>query len=792
MKISENWLREWINPDVGIERIAEQLTMAGLEIGSLERISPDFTGVVVGQVKELSKHPDADTLSVCMVDAGQDELLQIVCGAPNVRAGFSYPVALPGARLPGGVKIRASKLRGVKSFGMLCSETELKLGEGSDGIMELAGNPTVGLELQQYLKLDDAVIELDLTPNRGDCLGVLGVAREVAVLNEMAFECQALHGVPAKSDADLPVELLDPAGCPVYLGRAIEGINMQAITPEWMREKLRRAGLRPLQPVVDVTNFVLLELGQPMHAFDLGKLAGGIRVRKALQDEPLVLLDGKEVKLDADMLVIADHQAPVALAGIMGGLHSSVTDETASIFLESAFFAPLSIVGRGRRLGLHTDASHRYERGVDPSLQRRAMERATQLIVDICGGVPGPVVEARDSQHLPQRKEIVLRKARLEKVLGVSVPDEQVGGILRRLGLEVSETPDGWRGLPPMHRFDMEIEEDLIEEVARIFGYDNIPESPLNSDVIVPVVSESRVENDILRDRMISIGYQEVITYSFVDPGVQELLFPGVEAVVLSNPISSELSVMRVSLWPGLIQALQQNVARQQDRVRIFEIGVKFALQDTENKEVNMVSGLVSGPLSDEQWGQKSVVADFFDIKSDVETILRLSGAFHEFRFESSTHSALHPGQSARILRNGQPVGWVGALHPEAQAKLGLRHPAFMFELAVNATTAANMPVFSPISKFPRVRRDLAIVLPEGIAAEDIVSTARSVAGQLLVDCRLFDVYQGSGIDSGLKSVALGLILQESSRTLTDQEADQVVTAVGEALKNEFGAQIRD
>ncbi len=792
MKISENWLREWINPDVGIERIAEQLTMAGLEIGSLERISPDFTGVVVGQVKELSKHPDADTLSVCMVDAGQDELLQIVCGAPNVRAGFSYPVALPGARLPGGVKIRASKLRGVKSFGMLCSETELKLGEGSDGIMELAGNPTVGLELQQYLKLDDAVIELDLTPNRGDCLGVLGVAREVAVLNEMAFECQALHGVPAKSDADLPVELLDPAGCPVYLGRAIEGINMQAITPEWMREKLRRAGLRPLQPVVDVTNFVLLELGQPMHAFDLGKLAGGIRVRKALQDEPLVLLDGKEVKLDADMLVIADHQAPVALAGIMGGLHSSVTDETASIFLESAFFAPLSIVGRGRRLGLHTDASHRYERGVDPSLQRRAMERATQLIVDICGGVPGPVVEARDSQHLPQRKEIVLRKARLEKVLGVSVPDEQVGGILRRLGLEVSETPDGWRGLPPMHRFDMEIEEDLIEEVARIFGYDNIPESPLNSDVIVPVVSESRVENDILRDRMISIGYQEVITYSFVDPGVQELLFPGVEAVVLSNPISSELSVMRVSLWPGLIQALQQNVTRQQDRVRIFEIGVKFALQDTENTEVNMVSGLVSGPLSDEQWGRKSVVADFFDIKSDVETILRLSGAFHEFRFESSTHSALHPGQSARILRNGQPVGWVGALHPEAQAKLGLRHPAFMFELAVNATTAANMPVFSPISKFPRVRRDLAIVLPEGIAAEDIVSTARSVAGQLLVDCRLFDVYQGSGIDSGLKSVALGLILQESSRTLTDQEADQVVTAVGEALKNEFGAQIRD
>jgi len=792
MRISENWLREWVNPDVGIERIAEQLTMAGLEIGSLERISPEFTGVLVGQVKQVSKHPDADTLSVCMVDAGQDELLQIVCGAPNVRAGFSYPVALPGARLPGGVKIRASKLRGVKSHGMLCSETELNLGEGSDGIMELAGNPTVGLELQEYLKLDDVVIELDLTPNRGDCLGVLGVAREVAVLNELAFECPAVSKVVAKSDADLPVELLDPVGCPVYLGRAIVGIDMQAVTPEWMREKLRRAGHRPLQPVVDVTNYVLLELGQPMHAFDLGKLAGGIKVRKALQDEPLVLLDGKEVKLDADMLVIADHQSPVALAGIMGGLHSSVTDETTSIFLESAFFAPLSIAGRGRRLGLHTDASHRYERGVDPSLQRRAMERATQLILDICGGVPGPVVEARDAQHVPERKEITLRKARLAKVLGVTVPDQQVSGILSRLGLNVSETPDGWRGLPPMHRFDMEIEEDLIEEVARIFGYDNIPESPLNSDVIVPVVSESRVESDVLRDRMISDGYQEVITYSFVDPKVQELLFPGVEGVVLSNPISSELSVMRVSLWPGLIQALQQNVARQQDRVHIFEIGVKFMPQGTEKSELNMISGLVSGPLSDEQWGQKSVAADFFNIKSDVEAILRLSGAFHEFRFESSAHSALHPGQSARIVREGQTVGWLGALHPEAQAKLGLRHPAFLFELAVNAATAAKMPVFSPISKFPRVRRDLAIVLPEGIEAEEIVSTARSVAGQLLVDCRLFDVYQGSGIDSGLKSVALGLILQESSRTLTDQEADQVVAAVGEALKSEFGAQIRD
>jgi phenylalanyl-tRNA synthetase beta chain len=792
MKVSENWLRSWINPEAPIEEIAEQLTMAGLEVKSLERLVPQFSGVLVGRVVEVSRHPDADTLSVCAVDAGQDELLQIVCGAPNVRAGRSYPVALAGARLPGGVKIRATKLRGVQSNGMLCSEAELGFGEDSDGIMELAGSPQVGMEIQEYLGLDDAVFELELTPNKGDCLGIVGIAREVAALNAMPFEIKAVPVIAQTVDTTLPVELMEASACPIYLGRAIEGIDIKAVTPEWMRERLRRSGLRPLQPVVDVTNYVLLELGQPMHAFDLDKLNGGIKVRMAQQGEPLTLLDDREVILDSDMLVIADHMAPVALAGIMGGLHSAVTGASTSIFLESAFFSPLSIVGRGRRLGLHTDASHRFERGVDPSIQERAIERATQLILEICGGQAGPVVVARDDTHVPQRKQVRLRRERLAKVLGLAVPDVEVAAILTRLGLKLTETDDGWLALPPMHRFDLEIEEDLIEEVARIYGYGEIPEIPLHSDVLVPRFAETSVEATILGDRLVSLGYQEIVSYSFVDPVLQGLLFPDSVGIALSNPISSELSAMRVSLWPGLLQALDQNVSRQQERIRLFEIGVKFNLQDAETKEINSMAGLAFGPESAEQWGRKSVPVDLFDIKADVEAILRSSGAFHEFQFELATHPALHPGQSARITRQSATVGWIGALHPRIQTELGLRQTVFVFELDIETVTRAKMPLFKPISKFPRVRRDIAMVLSEEIAADDILALVRSAAGDLLVDCLLFDVYQGSGIDSGLKSVALGLILQESSRTLTDQEADHVVVVVGDAVKNQFGAQIRD
>jgi len=792
MKISENWLREWINPPLNIEQLAEQLTMAGLEVGSIDRIEPGFSGVVVGRVLTVDKHPDAESLSVCNVDVGQDQSSRIVCGAPNVRPGHCYPVALPGARLPGGLKIRATKLRGVQSAGMLCSESELGLGQDSDGIMELAVDAPVGKPLQDYLSLDDYVLELELTPNRGDCLGIQGVAREIAALNRMKFKARVVPEIADQVSTEVPVELLAPQACPSYLGRVIDDIDPTAITPEWMRERLRRSGLRPLQPIVDVTNYVLLELGQPLHAFDLGRLDKGIQVRFAREGEKLILLDEREVTLDPDVLVIADHSNAVAMAGVMGGLDSAVTASTRSILLESAFFNPLAIAGRGRRHGLHTDASHRFERGVEPGLQRRAIQRATELIVQIAGGRPGPVIEAKSDRHMPLRKPIELRRERLKTLLGLSVPDQRVLEVLQGLGLSVTDVPGGWTAVPPAHRFDLEIEADLIEEVARLVGYDEIPEVPLQSAANLVAASESRVEVDQIRDRMAALGYQEAITYSFVDPALQAMLFPGATPLALSNPISADLSVMRVSLWPGLLATLRENASRQQERVRIFECGVKFFPEGNEFKEINSLAGLITGDRWPEQWGSPKQAADLFDIKSDMESILRLGRNFAGISFRAEPLSALHPGQSARVLRGEDTIGWLGVLHPEIQGQMGFKSPVFLFELELEGVTAAIVPSYEPISRFPRVRRDLAFVVPETVPADALLACARQAAGTLLAECRLFDVYQGKGIDSGLKSVALGLILQESSRTLTDQEADDVVANVGRALRTEFAASQRE
>jgi len=792
MKISEKWLREWIDPPLTAEQLAEQLTMAGLEVGSMDRVESDFSGVVVGCVLSVEGHPDADSLSVCSVDVGAGETRQIVCGAPNVQSGNCYPVALSGARLPGGVKIRATKLRGVQSMGMLCSESELGLGQDSDGIMELAVDAPVGKPLQDYLSLDDTVLELDLTPNRGDCLSMQGVAREIAALNRLVFRAKSIADVSDQVANRLPVELLAPEACPIYLGRVIDGIDPAAVTPEWMRERLRRSGVRPLHPVVDVTNYVLLELGQPMHAFDLRKLDNGIKVRWAERGEKLVLLDEREVSLDTDVLVIADHSRPVAMAGVMGGLHSAVTHETRSIMLESAFFDPLAIAGRGRRHGLHTDASHRFERGVEPGLQWQAIQRATELIVQIAGGRPGPIEEARSDPDLPMRQPIELRRQRLASLLGLTVADDRVIEVLQGLGLMVAEVPGGWSATPPAHRFDLQIEADLIEEVARLVGYDEIPETPLPSAAIPMPVSESRIEVDHVRDRMAALGYQEAITYSFVDPNLQSLLFPNLTPLALSNPISSDLSVMRVSLWPGLLATLKENASRQQERVRIFECGVKFFPEETDIKEINSIAGLVTGERLPEQWGTQKHAADFFDIKSDIESILRLGRNFAGLSLRAETLDALHPGQSARVLLRGAPIGWVGALHPELQRKLGFKGQVFLFELDLDGVTTANVPAYVPISRYPRLRRDLAFVVPVSIPTSELLDCARAAAGELLAEIRLFDVYQGKGIDSGLKSVALGLILQESSRTLTDQEADDVVANVGQALRREFSASLRE
>ncbi|HRP34472.1 MAG TPA: phenylalanine--tRNA ligase subunit beta [Gammaproteobacteria bacterium] len=790
MKFSARWLREWVDPPVDTETLVHQLTMAGLEVDGTAPAAPAFSSVVVGQVESVERHPDADKLSVCRVDVGAPEKLAIVCGAPNVRAGMKAPVALVGGELPGGLKIKRAKLRGVESHGMLCSERELGLGDGHEGLWDLPADAPVGVGLRDWLGLDDTVIDVDLTPNRGDCFSVLGMAREVALLNGLPLGGPEIVPVaPATSD-ELPVEVRAPEACPRFCGRVIRGIRTDAQTPLWMAEKLRRAGLRPIHPVVDVTNIVMLELGQPMHGFDLGNLREGIIVRLAAPGERIVLLDGREVALAPDTLVIADHGGPRAVAGIMGGADSGVTERTRDVFFEVAFFAPLAIAGRARRLGLHTDASQRFERGVDPAQQRRAVERATALLVEIAGGQPGPVIERVAEQYLPERSPVRLRRARLAMLLGHELPDEEIERILEGLGIRLAPSDEGWEAVPPSHRFDIAIEADLIEEVARVHGYDRLPEARGAGAAVLGEASEARVPGVRLADMLAARGYQEVVTYSFVDPQLQTKLFPESRALPLSNPISTELSDMRVSLWPGLVHTLKRNLSRRQSRVRIFEQGLRFISQDNELKQLTTIAGLIAGARLPEQWGAPAVPADFHDAKGDVEALLGLSNA--EWVFAPAEHSALHPGQCARILRDGREAGWIGALHPRLVRALDLERAPLLWELDEATCFAAELPAFREISRFPAIRRDVAVVIDEAVPVQAMVDAIRSAGGALLTESKVFDVYSGERIDSGRKSVAFGLILQESSRTLTDEEADRVVAAVVARLASEFDARMRD
>jgi phenylalanyl-tRNA synthetase beta chain len=790
MRFSERWLREWVNPPVDTETLVHQLTMAGLEVDGTAPAAPAFSSVVVGQVESVERHPDADKLSVCRVDVGAPEKLGIVCGAPNVRAGMRAPVALVGGELPGGLKIKRAKLRGVESHGMLCSERELGLGEGHEGLWDLPADAPVGVDLRDWLGLDDTVIDVDLTPNRGDCFSVLGIAREVALINNLPLGGPEIAPVaPTRSD-EFPVEVRAPEACPRFCGRVIRGISADAQTPLWMTEKLRRAGLRPIHPVVDVTNIVMLELGQPMHGFDLGTLREGIIVRLAEPGERIVLLDGREVELGSDTLVIADHGGPRAVAGIMGGEDSGVSERTRDVFFEVAFFAPLAIAGRARRLGLHTDASLRFERGVDPAQQRRAVERATALLIDIAGGEPGPVIERVAEAHLPERGAIALRRARLAMLLGHAVPDREIERILEGLGIRLAPTDEGWAAVPPSHRFDIAIEADLIEEVARVYGYDRLPESRGAGAAVLGEASESRVPGARVADMLAARGYQEVVTYSFVDPALQAKLFPDAPTLPLSNPISSELSDMRVSLWPGLVHILKRNLSRRQGRVRIFEQGLRFILEDNELKQLNTISGLLAGSRMPEQWGAPSSGVDFHDAKGDVEALLGLAAA--EFNFAAAAHPALHPGQAAQILRDGRQAGWIGALHPRLVRALDLERAPLLWELDEAISFAAELPSFSEISRFPAIRRDIAVVVDEAIPVQALRDAILSAGGALLTESKVFDVYSGDRIDLGRKSVAFGLILQESSRTLTDEEADRVVAAVVARLASEFGARMRD
>ena len=795
MKFSESWLREWVNPAISTEELSEQITMAGLEVDAVEPVAGAFTGVVVGHVVECAQHPDADKLRVTKVDVGAGEPIDIVCGAPNCRQGLKVCCATVGAVLPGDFKIKKAKLRGQPSEGMLCSFDELAIPVESDGIIELPADAPVGMDVREYLKLNDNAIEIGLTPNRADCLGMLGIAREVGVLNRLPVTEPQISPVAASIDNVMPIKVSAPDACPRYLGRVIKGIDANATSPLWMQEKLRRCGIRSIDPVVDVTNYILLEMGQPMHAFDHAKIDGGIVVRMAEEGEKLTLLDGNEVTLRADTLVVADHSRPLAMAGIFGGEYSGVTAETKDVLLECAFFSPLSITGRARAYGLHTDSSHRFERGVDYAVQNKAMERATALLLEICGGEAGPVVDVTSAAHLPQAATITLRRSKLDALIGYHVEDDVVTDILTRLGCQVSKTAEGWTAVAPSWRFDMEIEEDLVEEVARIFGYNNIPnEAPL-AELRMNDHREANLPLKRVKAALVDKGYQDAITYSFVDPKVQALLHPGEEAMILPNPISVDMSAMRLSLWSGLIGAAVYNQNRQQPRVRIFESGLRFvpdaAAENGVRQEV-MLAGLLTGNRSNEHWGQESKTVDFFDMKGDLEAVLELTGRLDDVKFEACSNPALHPGQSAALVLDGEQIGFIGALHPELERKLDLNGRTMLFEVLWDKISQRTITSAQSISRFPANRRDIAIVVDESVSAQNIIDECRKVGGNQLVGVNLFDVYRGKGVNDGCKSLAISLTLQDTSRTLEEEEIANAVSGIVEALKVRFQASLRD
>jgi len=792
MRISEQWLRDWVAEPGSTDELSHRLTMAGLEVDAIEPAAPGFSGVVVGEITACEAHPEAEHLSVCRVAGAGREDVHVVCGAANARVGLKAPLAMVGAVLADDTVIERTERRGVTSAGMLCAANELGLSDDASGLMELPSDAPVAEDLWQYLDLDDNVLELDLTPNRSDCLGMLGVAREVGVVTEQPVCSADVGSVAADVDDELPVELTAGDGCPRYLGRVVRGVNAAAESPLWLRERLRRAGVRPLNVAADVTNYVMLELGQPMHAFDLGTLAGGIRVRWAEVGESLALLSGDEVTLDGQTLVIADHAKPVAMAGIMGGSGTAVGEVTRDIFLESAFFAPSAIAGRAREYGLHTDSSHRFERGVDPDGQRRAMERATALLIAIAGGQPGPVTEARHDAELPQRREVVLRQTRLTALLGIDLGADTVRGILERLGMGVTAAEDGWRVQVPSWRFDIDREVDLVEEVARIHGYAALPTSRGAVPLAMAEVPEATVPRRRLRRAVVDRGYQEAITYSFVAPDLNASFDPEHAAVALANPLSEDMGVMRTSLWPGLIRALQYNRNRQQQRVRLFETGLRFRGQPDALEQTPMIAGMAAGRAQPEHWDGASRSLDFFDAKADVEALLTLGGGVGAYDFQPSEHPALHPGQSARIERDGELAGWLGGLHPRLLQQLELEGPVYAFELALPVVQQDQLPSFQPLSRYPAIRRDLAIVVEESVSAGAIARVATEAAGELVRDWVIFDVYRGKGVPEGCKSVAMGLILQDVSRTLTDADIESTVTGVICRLQQELNAELRE
>ena len=814
MKFSENWLRTWVNPDLSSEALADALTMAGLEVEALEPVAPAFNNVVVAEVLEVVKHPNADRLNVCQVNVGEARPLTIVCGAANVAVGVKVPCARIGAVLPGDFVIKQAKVRNVESFGMLCSDKELGLATESDGLWLLPGDAPVGKNLREYLELDDKLFMLKLTPNRSDCSGMVGVAREVAALTGSALKPLDIQTQPVTLSEQLPVNVSDALGCPLYCGRLVRGVNAAAITPAWMLRRLERSGLRGINAVVDITNYVMLEMGQPLHAFDVAKLSGGITVRKAHKGESLTLLNEQTVVLDEEILVIADDARVLAMAGIMGGQGSGVETITRDVFLESAFFHPDAIAGKARRFGLATDSSFRFERGVDFAATRQALERATQLLLEVCGGNAGAISEVRG--QLPARVAIALRRSRVARVLGIALDNNQIATLLKRLPLDFvaennphlnpppqgeeaivppppggrlgggSSFGDDYRVSPPSFRFDLSIEADLIEELARLYGYDNIPAQVPQSAMTMLPYSELQRPLACIQQTLVARDYQEIVSYAFVEEQVERELCGNDDPVALQNPIASNLAVMRSSLIGGLVGALRFNLNRKQERVRLFEAGACFAKADNEYIQSQRLSGLAYGETQPEQWGAATKPVDFYDVKADVEALF----APQTLRFVTAAHPALHPGRSAQIFCGEQMVGWIGELHPHWQQQYDMAQACVWFEVELGALTQAKVPHMSEIAKFLPVRRDLAVVVDEGITVQTLLDAMQHVSAPYVAEVALFDVYRGKGVEQGKKSLAFRVLLQDTHKTLTDSEIEPSITQLVAVLQK-HGAQLR-
>jgi phenylalanyl-tRNA synthetase beta chain len=797
VKVPYSWLQDCVTVPWPAAEVGARLTMAGFELEVLSTAAPNFAGVVVAEILSCEPHPQADKLRVCRVAGAADApAVQIVCGASNARAGLKSALAQVGAMLPGDVRIGAARLRGVESQGMLASAKELGLGENSEGILELPADAPVGLELREYLNLDESVLDLNVTPNRGDAMSILGIAREVAALAGSRVIGPPIDPVPTAHTDRLPVRLDAPAACPRFAGCIVRGVNNRATVPLWMRERLRRAGLRSISPVVDVTNYVMVELGQPMHAFDLGKLRDGIVVRLARQGETITLLDGRSVRVTPEMLLITDAEGPASLAGVMGGERTAVSEDTRDVFFESAYFPPETVLGHARKLGLQTDASQRFERGVDPTQQARAIERALSLLTQIAGGQVGPIEVVESKSHLPEWRAVSLRAKQLARLLGSSLPAERVTRALELLGMQVKRGGEEWTVTPPAWRFDIGIEADLIEEVARLTGFEGIPETDALVPQRFPRLPAGRPAEAAVLQALADRGYQEAITYAFVDPALQEQLFPERRGLALANSIASDLSVMRLSLWPGLVRAALENQRRQQDRIRLFEHGTRFEPNGEGTREIDSLAAIALGPRLPEQWGVSKELRtreDFYDLKSDLTALLAETGEeASAFTFEPETLAALHPGRCARVLRRGQPVGRLGELHPQLVRALEFTYPPILFELDLEAALAVHRASYAEISRFPHVRRDLAVVVDETVTLSTLAERVTLSATSLLRDLRVFDVYRGPGLEKGRKSVAFGLIFQDISRTLTDDDVERLMASVVTDLRENLNAKIRE